>query len=68
MLQQDMMQVVEQARQFLNIAGYAFTRLVSVTPDEEKHVWAVRADVGLTEVKIKEMAIDDRTGKVIGFQ
>jgi hypothetical protein len=66
-MRHDITEIVEQARQLLNTSGYPNVQIVSVTPDERKGVWNVKADVGVLQKEIKEVVINDRTSKVIEY-
>ncbi len=66
-MDQDIAVIVEQTRELLRTAGYPYVHIVSVTPDEYKMKWKVKADVGISTHMIKEVTIDDHTGKVIEY-
>jgi hypothetical protein len=66
-LQQDIANIVEQTKHLFNTSGYQFVRIVSVSPDERNARWNVKVDVGTLGTIIKEVTIDDKTGKVIEY-
>jgi hypothetical protein len=66
-LRHDIVQIVEQARALLNTSGYPSVQIISVTPNTRRNLWTVNADVGIIDKNIREIVIDDRTGKVIEF-
>ena len=63
----DLEEAVERAKEFLTrVAGYAFATLLSARL--ENGVWVLRFDVGILEKKIVVVRVDDRTGRVVGFE
>ena len=63
----DLEEAVERAKEFLTrVAGYAFPTLLSARL--ENGVWVLRFDVGVLEEKIVVVKVDDRTGRVVGFE
>ncbi len=63
----DLEEAVEKARGFLaRTAGYAFAQLVSARL--EGGVWILRFDVGILERRIVTVKVDDRTGRIVGFE
>ena len=62
----DLEEAVEKAKEFLSKAGYPFSRLLSAKLEDD--VWIMRFDVGILEKEIMTIKVDDRTGKVIGFE
>ena len=63
----DLEEAVERAKEFLTrVAGYAFPRLLSARL--EGSVWVLRFDVGVFEKKVVVVRVDDRTGRVVGFE
>ncbi len=62
-------EVVDRAMEFVRTkAGYPFIRLKKVTFDETRSEWEVLVDVGVLGEDLKRVTIDDRDGRVVGFE
>lgn len=62
-------EVVDWAMEFVRTkAGYPFIRLKKVTFDETRSEWEVLVDVGVLVADIKNVTINDRDGKIVGFE
>ena len=62
-------EVVDRAMEFVRTkAGYPFIRLKKVTFDETGSEWEVLVDVGVVVADIKKVTINDRDGKIAGFE
>jgi hypothetical protein len=62
-------EVVDRAMEFVRTkAGYPFIRLKKVTFDETRSEWEVLVDVGVLGEDIKKVTINDRDGKIVGFE
>jgi len=62
-------EVVDRAMEFVRTkAGYPFIRLKKVTFDETGSEWEVLVDVGVVVADIKKVSINDRDGKIVGFE
>lgn len=62
-------EVVDRAMEFVRTkAGYPFIRLKKVVFDETRSNWEVLVDVGVLGEDIKKVTINDRDGKVVGFE
>jgi hypothetical protein len=62
-------EVVDRAMEFVRTkAGYPFIRLKKVTSDETGSKWEVLVDVGVLGADIKKVTINDRDGRVVGFE
>ena len=62
-------EVVDMAMEFVRTkAWYTFIRLKKVTFDETRSEWEVLVDVGVLGADIKKVTIDDRDGRVVGFE
>lgn len=62
-------EVVDRAMEFVRTkAGYPFIRLKKVTFDETRSEWEVLVDVGVLVADIKNVTINDRDGKIVGFE
>ncbi len=63
----DLEEAVEKAREFLErTAGYVFSQLLSAKL--EGNVWILRFDVGILEKRVVTVKVDDRTGRIVGFE
>jgi len=63
----DLEDVVEKALEFLNRkAGYYFAQLLSAKLEDG--IWVLEFDVGILTRQIMVVKIDDKTGKVVGFE
>lgn len=62
----DLEEAVEKAKEFLSKAGYPISKLLSAKLEND--VWIMRFDVGILEKEIVTIKVDDRTGKVVGFE
>ena len=62
-------EVVDRAMEFVrDKAGYPFAQLKKATLDETRSEWEVLVDVGVLGADIKKVTIDDRDGRVVGFE
>jgi hypothetical protein len=64
----ELLSAAEIARDFLVKAGHAFARLEKAEFDEAKGQWNLQFDVGLAVVKLKNIVVDDTTGKVVAVE
>ena len=63
----DLENVVEKALEFHNRkAGYYFAQLLSAKLEDS--IWVLEFDVGILTRQIVVVKIDDKTGKVVGFE
>ncbi len=60
--------VTDIALEYLKKAGYTWMKVTRVASDESALKWKVYADVGIIFSEIKVITIDDRDGRVIGYE
>ena len=62
-------EVVDKALEFVkNKGGFPWIHLEKVTSDESNGLWKVLINVGVLEKDIKTVTIDDKDGKVVGYE
>jgi hypothetical protein len=58
----------EAAKDFLVKSGYSFPRLEKVDFGQTKRQWTLIFNVGLGEVKLKNVVVDEPSGQVVAFE
>ena len=62
-------EVVDKALGFVkNKGGFPWIHLEEVTSNESNGLWKISIDVGVLEKKTKTVTIDDKDGKVVGYE
>jgi hypothetical protein len=61
-------QVTEIAVRYMRKAGYVWTKILKVIPDEAKHKWKVYIDVGVVKKEVKIVEIDDERKRVTSYK
>jgi hypothetical protein len=67
-MKMDAEQVTDIAIAYLKKAGYTWIKITKVISDEPANRWKVYADIGAILPAIKTITIDDRDGKIIGYE
>lgn len=62
----DLEEAVEKAEEFLSKAGYPFSRLLPAKLEDDVRI--MRFDASILEKEIVTIKVDDRAGKVVGFE
>ncbi len=64
----ELIDVTEAAKDFLMKSGYFFAQLEKTDFDGGQKRWILTFNVGLAAPKLKKVAIDDATGKVLSIE
>lgn len=60
--------VTEVARDFLAKSGYVFPQLEKAEFEQGKQQWGLTFNVGIGQVRLKKVVVDETSGQVVAFE